>query len=223
DPSSHVATGLRALGDHEIASRVRGGDRLRHRPDLPGRERAPGMDRGDQLHVGGAVEELDHAGAGRRHRHRLAIGKRHQEVHAEYPAGPGAEVVEYPGEDWRGQHHAAEHSERSRLRDRERERRRGDGAHPGLLQWDGAAEQAREAGLEHGVVYARALSAMPAYPESACWSTRRRWSFSTSPKRSSRKSAKTTRAPKTTIPRIPTVRISRHQDRSMSRRTWPSR
>src|SRR2546426_5002111 len=154
-----VAARLGPLGHDQIAARLLGRHGLGTRTDLPGDEGAASVRDLHEFRVRLLVEELDHRGPGGRHLQNLQevgvelAGLAHpvnDEVRAERAGRRPTQAVEDLRDVLRRRgSDSADHPEASGVRDRRRQGRRGDFAHPRLLQRHRAPEQFREFRLEH--------------------------------------------------------------------------
>ncbi len=155
NPTAHVATGLGALSDDQIAACSLCGYGLLLRADLPGGQGATRVDFFNQSRLRVAVEELDHPSPISSDSDTIAVEKRHQEVDAKSPFRPFTQFVEHLPKHRCWDHDAGNHAEGASVGDGRCERRRGDSAHASLLQWNRAASQLCESGREHAIFLAR--------------------------------------------------------------------
>src|SRR3989449_1525330 len=154
-----MATRLGSLGHDQVAARPLRGYGLGRGTELPGDEGAPRVGDLHEFRVGLLVEELDHRGPGGRALQDLQevgvelAGLAHpvdDEVRAERAGRRATQAVEDLCDVFRrGRADPADHSEAPGVRDRRRQGRRGDLAHPRLLERHCTAEQFREFCLEH--------------------------------------------------------------------------
>src|SRR2546426_710501 len=154
-----VAARLGPLGHDQIAARLLGRHGLGTRTDLPGDEGAARVRDLHEFRVRLLVEELDHRGPGGRHLQNLQevgvelAGLAHpvnDEVRAERAGRRPTQAVEDLRDVLRRRgSDSTDHPGASGVRARRRQGRRGDLAHPRLLQRHRAPEQFREFRPEH--------------------------------------------------------------------------